>query len=157
MAAVGYAASSASVALTATTARTILGIKAGSAFGVQLNHFDLSFDGVTASASPIYVEVCYCTWGANSPGTNSTSITNGGIQVFGRVLASGTTAAHSWTTEPTTLTTIWDLWFDPNKGVLVYDWPLGQEPDSALAEGFAIRCTAPAGVNARARIKYERI
>ncbi len=34
--------------------------------------------------------------------------------------------------------------------------PLGDTPDSAVSEGFVIRCTAPAAVNVRAALEFER-
>ena len=36
------------------------------------------------------------------------------------------------------------------------DAPLGTEADTALGEGFVIRCTAPATVNVRATMKVSR-
>lgn len=156
MSAVGYSCTTeGAVALSAATAKTIIGAKAHANSGLQLKGFLVAFDGVTASAVPVLVEVCYCTWGANSPGTNSTSTTV--RQSYGRVLTAGFTAGKTWTTEPTTLTVIKELLLTPNGGVLSYQWPLGQEPDSALAEGFAIRCNAPATVNVRASMDLERI
>jgi hypothetical protein len=142
------------VALSAATAKTILGWKAHANSGLLLVGYEVAFDGVTASAVPVLVEVCYCTWATNSPGTNSTSVTP--AQELGRVLTVGATAGKTWTTEPTTLTVLREKLLTPNGGVIVYDYPLGTEPDSALAEGFAIRCNAPATVNVRATMKVSR-
>lgn len=89
-----------------------------------------------------------CTFGANSPGTNSTGTTE--RQQNGRVVAADWTGGRNWTTEPTTITVITEKLLSPNGGLIIYDWPLGREPDSALSEGFALRCTAPAAVNVRA-------
>jgi hypothetical protein len=142
------------VALSAATAKTILGWKAHANSGLLLVDWEVAFDGVTASAVPVLVEICYCTWGANSPGTNSTSVTP--TQRGGRVLTVGATAGKTWTTEPTTLTVIRERLLTPNGGLVIYDYPLGKEPDTALAEGFAIRCTAPATVNVRASMGVSR-
>lgn len=143
----------------ATTAKTILGAKAHANSGLDLLGFWIDFDGTTASEKPVLVECAYCTWATNGPGTNSTSVTP--IQASGRVLTAGFTAAKTWTSEPTALTsTIFravDL--DPNKGLYHYDWPLGETPDCALAEGFVIRCTVPSGgaaVNYRAGMRLAR-
>jgi hypothetical protein len=97
----------------------------------------------------------YATWATNSPGTNSTSTTP--RQSYGRVLTAGFTSGKTWTAEPTALTPLKEFLLTPNAGLIAYQWPLGQEPDSALAEGFAIRCTAPAVVNVRATMNIERI
>lgn len=142
----------------ATTAKTILGVKAHANSGLLLKGFSIDFDGVTASEKPIFVEINYITWASNSPGTNSTSETP--VQTSGRVLTAGFTAGRNWTSEPTTQTLIEPFDLDPNKGLFAYDWALGDEFDSALAEGFCIRCTVPSGgasVNYRAKMKVTRI
>lgn len=144
------------IALSAATARTVLGWKAHANSGLLLRGYEVAFDGVTASAVPVLVEVCYCTWATNSPGTNSTSVTP--VQSSGRVIAVGATAGKTWTAgnEPTVLTPITEKLLTPNGGVIVYDYPLGEEPDCALAEGFALRLTAPATVNVRATLAVSR-
>jgi hypothetical protein len=148
----------AAVALVATTAKTILGVKGNAAFGVDLIGFSIGFDGVTASDKAVLCELCYCTWATNSPGTNSTSVT---VDTdYGRAVASGMTAARAWSAEPTVLTPFRELLLSPNttaSGPLVWDLPRDRTPDSAVGEGFAIRCTAPtSGVNVRATLQFER-
>ena len=156
MAAVGYTiVTGGAVALTAATAKSILGVKAHANSGVQVKGMEVAFDGVTASAVPVLVELCYSTWATNAPGTASTSVTP--AQQYGRVLTVGFTAGKTWTTEPTTLTVIKEWLMAPDKGLVMYQFPLGQEPDSALGEGLVIRCTAPAAVNVRASMLLERI
>ena len=156
MSAVGYSCTTeGAVALAAATAKTIIGAKAHANSGLQLKGYEVSLDGVTASAVPVLVEICYCTWTTNSPGTASTSTTV--KQKYGRVLTAGFTAGKTWTTEPTTLTVFKEFLLAPDKGFIAFQYPLGQEPDSALAEGFAIRCTAPAAVNVRGGLDLERI
>jgi hypothetical protein len=155
MAKTGYIATTGgAVALAANTAKTVLGWKSHANFGLDLRKFSVSFDGVTASAVPALIEVCYCTWASNSPGTNSTSVTP--VQLYGRSLTVGATAGKTWTTEPTTLTTIREFLLTPYGGLVMYDWPLGDSPDCALGEGFALRVTAPAVVNVRAELVVER-
>jgi hypothetical protein len=156
MAAVGYAsATEGAVALAAATAKSVVGVKAHANSGLQLKSCEVAFDGVTASAVPVLVEVCYSTFATNSPGTASTTTTP--RQTYGRVLAAGYTSAKGWTTEPTALTVLKEFLLTPNAGLIAYQWPLGQEPDCALAEGFVIRCTAPAIVNVRATMNVERV
>jgi hypothetical protein len=142
------------VALTAATAKSVLGLKSGAAFGVTIRRFTVSFDGVTSTAIPVLVEMCYATFATNAPGTASTSVTP--VQEHGRVIAHGVTAAKTWTTEPTVLTVLGEYLIPPTSGTDIW-YPFGQEPDSALGEGFAIRCTAPAAVNVRAQIDYRRV
>lgn len=158
MAAVGYTViTEGAVALSAATAKSILGVKAHANSGLQVKGFMVAFDGVTASAVPVLVELCYCTFATNSPGTNSTNIAES--QLYGRVLAAGFTGGKTWTggNEPTVVTPLKEFLLAPDKGVIAYQFPLGQEPDCALAEGFVIRCTAPAAVNVRATMDVERI
>jgi len=142
------------IALSAATAKTILGIKSASDFGLDVKKYRVSFDGVTASAVPVFVELVYSTWATNAPGTNSTSVTP--HQEYGRTIAHGTTAAAGWSSEPTVLTVLESYLLTPNGGTVLYDWPLGDTPDSNTGEGFGIRCTAPATVNVRASIVFER-
>jgi hypothetical protein len=144
------------VALSAATARSILGVKGNAAFGVDWLGYRIGFDGVTASAVPVLVELCYCTFATNSPGTNSTSVTVDTL--YGRAIANGFTAASSWTAgnEPTVITPFDEFLLTPNGGVIVKDFPRDRTPDSAVAEGFVIRLTAPATVNVRASMFFER-
>jgi hypothetical protein len=142
------------IALAAATAKTILGWKAHANSGLLLVDFWVGFDGVTASAVPVTVEICYATWATNGPGTNSTSVTP--TQRSGRVLTVGATAGKTWTTEPTVLSPFREGLLTPNGGLVLYPVPLGTEADCALAEGFAIRCTAAAIVNVRASMGVSR-
>lgn len=72
-------------------------------------------------------------------------------------LTAGFTAGKNWTAEPTVLTVLDEWLLTPNGGLALVDIPLGNEYDSALAEGFVIRCTAPATVNVRATMDVSRI
>lgn len=144
----------ADVTLTAATAKSVLGIKSGAAFGLDLYKIGISFDGVSSTAVPVLVELCYCTWATNSPGTNSTSETP--AQGYGRVLAHGITAASNWTTEPTVLSVLDEWKLHPQMGMK--EWiPLDHTLDCAFGEGFVIRCTADAGVDARPSAFWNRI
>lgn len=158
MSAVGYSIiTGGAIALSAATARTVLGAKAHANSGLQLKSFEVSFDGVTSSAVPVLIELCYATFATNAPGTNSTSVTP--LQNYGRVLTAGFTAGKTWTAanEPTVLTVAKEFLMPPDKGLFAYQFPLGQEPDTALGEGLALRITAPAAVNVRASMLVERI
>lgn len=145
------------MALSAATAKTILGVKSGATtanHGVDWTRYKIGFDGTSAAAVPVLVELCACSFGANPPGTASTSVTIN--QVRGRLASTGFSAAKNWTTEPTTIVVIDSFLLTPNGGTVLYDWPLETSPDSPLGEGFVIRCTAPATVNVRASMGFER-
>lgn len=156
MAKTGYKITTETVrALTASATRTVLGVKSNAAFGVDLNKWGVGFDG-SAAAGGVGVELCYATFGANAPGTASTSVTP--VQIYGRPLTHGITAATHWTTEPTALTVIDEKFISPGGGWFEWAIPLGQTPDTALGEGFAIRLITPASVtvNYRAAMWFER-
>lgn len=158
MASAGYTViTGGAVALSAATAKTVLGVKAHANSGLQLKSFEVAFDGVTASAVPVLVELAYCTFATNSPGTNSTSVTP--LQQYGRALTAGFTAGKTWTAgnEPTTISVLKEFLVAPDKGLVMYQFPLGMEPDTALAEGLVLRINAPAAVNVRASMLVERI
>lgn len=142
------------VALAAATAKTVIGVKAHANSGLLLKAVRFGFDGISAAGVPVLIEACYATWATNSPGTNSTSTTP--RQVNGRVLTAGFTSGKTWTSEPTSLTVLDDGLLTPNGGVIWYDFPLSTEWESALAEGFCLRMTAPAAVNVRSTVKVSR-
>ena len=152
MAKAGYsAATGAAVALAAATAKTILAVTAPAQFGIDLTKLRLAFDGVTSSAVPVLVELCSST-GATA-GTSTAGTVN---QIYGRTITAGFTTAYNYTVEPTVLTVIESFLITPNGGTYVYDWPLGTSPDTAVSQGFMLRLTAPAVVNARATFNFER-
>lgn len=130
------------VAPTTATLKYVVGAKGHANSGLLLCGFYISFDGASASAAPALVETLYTTWATNGPGTNSTSTTP--RQVNGRVLTAGFTAGTNWTSAPTGgLTPIFpDLYIPQYNGTFAYRFPQGDEPDTALAEGFVIRVTA---------------
>lgn len=145
-----------SVALSAATAKTVVGVKAHANSGLMLCGFTLSFADVNATEVPALVEIVYSTWASNSPGTNSTSTT--ARQMFGRSLTAGFTCGKNWTAEPTTLTQLWTPFvITPNAGLIAYNFPLGSEPDCALAEGFAMRITSPSATDCHAALIVSRI
>jgi hypothetical protein len=152
----GYTISTgAAVALSAATAKSVLCVLAPAQFGVDLKKFRVGFDGVTASAVPVLVELCYSTAATNStPGTNNTTATVN--QVYGRTITAGFTGFYNSTSEPTVLTPFERYTLTPNGGLLVYDIPLGDTPDTAVSNGFVLRCTAPAAVNVNATFWFER-
>lgn len=150
-------ATSSAVALSAATAKTVLAVLAPAQFGVDLLKFSIGFDGVTASAVPVLWELCSLTAATNStPGTGNTSESANIQQISGRSITTGFTAFSASTSEPTVLAAIRKNLLTPNGGLLIYDFPLGDSPDSAVSQGFALRCTAPATVNVRADFQFAR-
>lgn len=150
MAKAGYAAEvGAAVTLAAGTAKTVLSVIAPAQFGVDLTKIRIGFDGVTASAVPVVVELVYFT----TDGTGTAGTVN---QVYGRGITAGFTTKYNYSAEPTGATSL-DRWtLTPNGGLVIYDWPLGSTPDTAVSNLFGLRCTAPAVVNVNATMWCER-
>lgn len=158
MAKAGYTARTTSaVALSAATAKTALMVITPSTFGGDLKKFRIGFDGVTASAVPVLWEIVRSTNATNStPGTNNTSETSAITQVSGRSITTGFSAFSASTSEPTVLTVVDSNYLTPVGGLLVYDFNLDMSPDWDVSAGMGIRLTAPATVNARVGMWFER-
>lgn len=155
MAKAGYSApAAATVALVAATAKSVIGFAAPAQFGGDLIKIHFGFDGSTSTAVPVQVEICRATFATNGPGTNSTSITP--VQVYGRAITAGFTAASNWTTEPTVLTVADAFSIAAYNGSAIYDVPQGTTMDCDVSNGFVLRCTAPAAVNMRPTLFFER-
>lgn len=153
--AAGYAVhATTAVPLVAATAKSVIGVSATANFGCVLKKYRIAFDGVTASAIPVYVEICNATFATNAPGTASTAETL--WQVYGKGITGGFTVARNWTTEPTVVSPLDTFTLTPNGGTVLYDYPLGDCPDVGVSNGFVIRCTAPAAVNMRGSLWFER-
>jgi hypothetical protein len=142
-------------ALTAATAKTLVNIIAGANRQAILVEISNSFDGVTASAVPVLVELVGSTQAtAGTPGTSPTPTL---IRGLGAALS---TAAESYSAEPTVLTQLKQWLVTPNGGLVVVQFPLGREPQtnlsgSATLLAMGLRDNAPAAVNARAYIEFE--
>lgn len=145
--------SAAAVALVAATPKTVLAAIAHANSGLQTVGFDISFNGVTATEVPVLVEICQLS-GATAGTSTAATI----VQESGLVLAAGFTAAYAYSVEPTVLTVMRKFWLTPNGGTVLYDFPLGNEPQCGFSPlGLALRCTAPAAANAQVTMRVQRI
>lgn len=145
-------ATSAAAAYGVAASRTLLAVKGGAAFGVELLEWSVSFDGTSAAGIPCLVELCYLTAaGAGTP----VAVTP--VQTGGRTIAHGATVGQNYSAEPTTLTVIKSMLLTPNGGTWAEQLPPDARPDSAINEGFAIRLSTPAAVNARGTLDWARI
>jgi hypothetical protein len=144
------------VGLVATAPKTVLAVLGTANFGVDLLGVTFSFDGVDPTQKPILWEICALS-GATA-GT-STSESSAIVQEGGRSILTGFTAASGYTVEPTTLVAVESQSISPNGGLYKYEWPFNSSPDSAVSQGFALRCTVPSGgsnVNVRAGFRFAR-
>jgi hypothetical protein len=139
------------------TLQTAFGIQAGADYGLQLKKFRIGATGVTASNPPGIVRVFSATYATNPPGTNSTTQTP--IQANGRTLAAtNMLGALQWTVEPTVKTYLDEFPLTPNGGTVLYDYPLGDEPDTpALGSGFGVEVTFSVAVGIAGAMWVTRI
>ena len=156
MAKAGYSLTTlAAVPLVATTVKSVLTVIAPAQFGIDLTKIRLGFDGVTASAVPVLVELTDNTLASN--GVVGTGNTTAGTptQNYGRTITPGFTGFYNSSAEPT-VQTAFDRWtLTPNGGLVIYDWPLGSTHDTPVSAAVTIRLTAPAAVNANATMWFE--
>lgn len=155
--AVAYAINSAIFAAGAVVHTDLVAI-APAGHGFSLCEAAVSFDGVTASAVPVYMELCTST--QTTAGTGGTA--PGIAQVRGPATGgSAPTASGSHTAEPTTLTRIRHWYVSPNGGTFIYPLPLGREVECDSSAGtrkaLALRSTPPAAVNLAAYMEVEHL
>lgn len=138
------------VALSAATAKTVVGVVCASNVSAKITEIGVSFDGASGTAVPVLVELCDSSGaGAGTPGATPTP-----RQVRGLTRAAQTTGGNAYSAEPTTLTVIKHWLVHPQTGA-VLQFPLGREPEHVGAGGLFLRCTAPATVNVRAYLEFE--
>lgn len=149
-----YTARSGSLALSAATARTVCRVASTSAIGFELIEMGVTFDGVSATAVPVLVELLT---DSNVSGGTAASITL--AQIRGVAVAATITAA-SYSVEPTyTSAVVLKEWLVPPTSGLVLQFPLGREPEGepgAAHQSCALRVTAPATVNVRSYLEVEQ-
>ena len=135
----------ADVALTAATAKTVLNYISAANSPFVLVEFAVSFDGTSATAEPVTIELCYSTQGAAGTSTSQTPVQTGGTART--VQGSG---ARNYSAEPTTLT-CWKRWLVHPQTGIVMQFPLGREPEQTVtADALCLRVTAPATLNCQA-------
>lgn len=145
--AVQYTVTTSSVALSAATARTVIEGTTTANVPSEWIAVDITFDGVTASATPVRVD--FCTYAATGTGTTYVAKRLG--QAIG---TAASTFKINDTVEPTTPTVLFSWWVPPTGG-LFYQWPLGRELFHNVSTVQGIRLTAPAAVNAIVNLTVE--
>lgn len=142
----------ADVALAAATAKTVLGVRSGAAFGLDLRKYSIAFNGVTASAVPVLIELC--SWSSAATGTSTAATA---VQTAGRAIVHGTTGGYNFTVEPTVLVVLKSFLLTPNGGLVIEEFAPDAGFDNDVSAGFAIRCTAPAIVSLRATLEFSKL
>ncbi|HEU4603744.1 MAG TPA: hypothetical protein VFS24_17345 [Steroidobacteraceae bacterium] len=149
--AAGYTVdSNGTIALSASTAKTVLSVINAANSLIRIVEFALSFDGTSGTATPALIELCYSTQAGVGASTSTTP-----QQVRGPTRTVQASGARNYTSEPTVLTT-WKRWLvHPQTGIIV-QFPLGREPECVVtADALCLRCTAAASVNVAGYIEFE--
>lgn len=147
MAGILCSATTAEIALTAATAKTVIQIVAPTNQRLIVKSFGVFFDGVSTTAEPVQVRVLRQT----TAGTMS-SLTPAMISAGSETLQA--TAQHTATAEPTAGNVLDVYEVHPQAG-LEKMIPLDQKWEVPGGTRLGIECTAPSGVNVRAKIIYE--
>lgn len=147
----GYSVeTTADVALTAATAKTILSVINAANALIRITEFAVSFDGTSATAEPVTIELC-----SSTQATAGTSTSQTPVQLYGSARTVQATGARNFTAEPTVLTVLKRWLVHPQTGIEMQH-PLGREPEQTVtADALCLRCTAPATVNAQGYICFE--
>lgn len=155
--AAAYYAGNASFA-TGTAIHTNLSVISPAGHGLAMTEFGISFDGVTASAVPVLIEIGTSTQaGAGTAGSTPTAVLVRGRATGG----SAPTASANYTAEPTVQTVLRQWLLSPNGGLLIYPLPLGREIEcdssGGTAKAFFARVTSAATVNSRCYMEVEAV
>lgn len=158
--AAGYACTTGAAFAVAAGAKTLINLISGAtAAPPVLTEFGVSTDGVTSSAVPMLLELCYSTQAAaGTPGTVGTATQIRGWAGVG--VASGVTVAGQYSAEPTVLVAVKQWYVPAFMGLFVIQFPLGREAAgfdtaSTSGKGIALRVSAPAAVNVRGYIEWD--
>lgn len=151
MAGIHCVAATSEVALVAATPKTVLQVKAAANHRVRVLGWGVFFDGTSVTAEPVQVTLSRQTT-AGTMSSLTAYAQNFDIAAMSVTLQ--TTATHTATAEPTTGGAVDVLEVHPQSSYEVR-YPLGQEVYIEPGGYLGIVCTAPAGVNVRAKILYE--
>ncbi len=149
----GYTVANAGAqALAAATAETLVMVINSTNGLIRITEIGASFDGITASAVPVTLDLCSSTQaGAGTPTSSPTP-----RQIYGAARAALSTGGEDYTAEPTVLTVLKSWFIRADGGLFILQSPLGRELEQAVTvDGLCLRATAPATVNALAYIEFE--
>lgn len=143
------APTTAAVALTASTTKTIVQVATPSTRRLRVKEWGISFDGTDATKAPILVQLVT----ASTSGT-STSVTP--VAAVAADPAALCSAGYNFTVEPTFGSILWQEGITPAGGFDRVQLPLGEEFTIAVSSWVGLRCVTPsAAVNATAYIRFE--
>lgn len=138
----------AEIALTAATAKTVLQLVAAANHRVKLLGWGVYFDGQSATAEPVQVRLLRQT----SAGTMTSLTATKRDDSLAETLQ--TAGQHTATAEPTAGDVLEVKEVHPQGGFEVW-YPFGQEVIVGGGDRVGLELTAPATVNARAQMIFE--
>lgn len=136
------------VALSAATAKTVIQITAPANHRVAVLGWGIFFDGTSVTAEPVQVRLLRQTTAGTMSALTPVAL-DGSV---GETIQ--TSAQHTASAEPTAGNVVDVIECHPQQGYEVI-YPLGQEVILQGAGRVGIEVTAPATVNARAKIRFE--
>jgi hypothetical protein len=141
-------ASTAEIALTAATAKTVIQLVAATNHRVRLIAWSVFFDGVSTTEAPVQVRLLRQTTAGTMTALTPTKRDD---SIADTLL---TTAQHTATAEPTAGDVLEAIEVHPQSGYQVY-YPMGGEVIIGGGDRVGIECTAPSAVNVRAMFIFE--
>ena len=144
-----YSTSVVDTALAAATKETVIQVATPSTRKARILEWSVSFDGVTATAEPVVVRIVRQT----GAGTASAAVENPMDPDFPAALC---TTQTLFTVEPTSDDFFLEAYnVHPQGGLVLKQYPQGQEIIMDISQFLGITCTAPAVVNVCASISWE--
>lgn len=148
-----YVASSAAFSYAANTTKTLVLVDAPANNDLTITEVGVSADGTSGTALALVLDICLVTMATSGTSTSTTP-----VQTRGATQAAQATAGHSYTAEPTVLSVIRTMYWTPNQGLVIVQFPLGREPMTGLGTGLCLRVNNPTSgttVNVRGYIEFE--
>lgn len=144
-----FLVTSGSAALVANTLKTAVQLATGAAVQNRIVQVDITFNGVTASAVPVQVDIVKTT-GASSGGAAATP-----TKANTDARAAAATTARINDTTPGVLSAVQSSYFVPPTSGLSIQFPLGREPGMTVSEFWEVRLNAAAAVSYIVNVWFE--
>lgn len=130
-----------------STLTTDLGIKNAANQAITVDEIDVGLDGTTSTNGPGIIDMGFCTYATNSPGTNSSSVTLVASD-NGRPETIQSTGGKTWTVQPTVIA-IWKSFLVPTyMGSAIAPLPMMKPMICKGGSGISVASTLPAAVTA---------
>lgn len=144
-----------STMITSGTARkTMIQIAAGAQDKVELVAFSFSFDGTSATAAPVLVELARQTTAGTGGVSGTIKKMNEDAGNSAGTLLTGPTGA-TWTAEPTTTDVVWHNRFTPVGFGAYIEFPPDLKPKTDLSGRLALLITAAVAVGVAGEFRWS--